>query len=204
MRTSSCFAAASRKKLQNNLRIGSVSDADRQLPAALRFRQRPVDHLAGDEIGVGNDDFSALECLDRAGADTDASDLSGVGVNFDDVVDMDGPLKLQNQARDEIVDNVLHSEADADAKRSGQHGELVELNAADVNGGQEDEHQQKVVDDRGYQLRQAPRHVEAAKDLFAEEEPCGAGNSITNDQDKKETKHTAQGGAAGSSRDLGN
>ena len=59
--TLSCMVAACSSSLRYQLWIAAVSNTDRQLGAAQRCRQRPVDHLSGDEICIGNDDLGALE-----------------------------------------------------------------------------------------------------------------------------------------------
>src|SRR5580700_1609134 len=190
------------KNLQHDLGIGPVGHPDRQLPAALRFGQGPVDHLAGDKAGVRNDDFSTLECLDRAGANPDAGDLAGVAVDFDDVIDVNRPLKLQDQAGDKIVDDVLQAEAEADADRASEHGEFIQLYSADVDG--REHHQQKnhVVEGGGNQLRQPARQLEALEDFFPQSEADCVRDEVADQQDQEETQNAAQGNAGGAPCDV--
>ena len=57
--------------------------------------------------------------------------------------DVNRPLKLQDQARDKVVDDVLQSETNADAERSRKHREPVQLDLANLYRVKEDEHQQQ-------------------------------------------------------------
>src|ERR1022692_68894 len=86
------------EELQHDSRVSPIGHTDWQLPATLRLGERPVDHLAGNEIGVGDDDFRTLKCLDGAGANADAHDFTGGAVDLENVVDVDRPLELQDQA----------------------------------------------------------------------------------------------------------
>ena len=85
-----------------------------------------------------------------------------------DLDDVDGALELKNQPGDKVIDDILQAEADAHAERAGQHRELVKLDTARVDGEEEDQEQQQVMQRGGDQLRHAARQVQPAEQLFAQ------------------------------------
>ena len=97
---------------------------------------RPVEHAAGDQLGVGNDQAGAVEGLDLGGAHADAAHEALLVADDDAVADLDRPLDQQDQARDEVVDDRLQAEADADRQRAGDDGEVGDVEAGVGDGEQ--------------------------------------------------------------------
>ncbi len=62
-----------------------------------------------------------LEGLDLRGADVDALDDAVLAIQLHPVADLDRPLDQQDEARDEVVDDGLQAEADADRQGAGDH-----------------------------------------------------------------------------------
>ena len=91
------------------------------------------------KLALGMMTSAPWKVLDGAGADANASDLPGIGVDLENVVDVDGPLELEDEAGNEIVDDVLQAKAEADADCAGQDSKLVKLHSAHIHGGEEDE-----------------------------------------------------------------
>ena len=98
-------------------RVRAVGHADGIDDAVDRIGQRPVQHLAGDELLVGNDQFLAVAVGDGRGSHANPRDDAGDAVDGDDVAHADGPLEEDNQTGDEIGENLLQSEAQSQAHR---------------------------------------------------------------------------------------
>ena len=109
--------------------IGIVADADLHVDGAQRVAMRPVQHAAGDQLGVGNDQAGAVEGFDLGGAHADAAHEALLVADDDAVADLDRPLDQQDQARHEIVDDRLQAKADADRQGAGDDGEVGDVEA---------------------------------------------------------------------------
>ena len=129
--------------------IGAIGHADHDLDAALLRGEGPVDDLGGDEVAVGHDDLGALEGDDGAGAGANPPDSADHAGEFDDVVDPYRPFKEQDESGGEVLHDVLQAKADAHTKRSGDDGELIQIDAGGGDSGQQDKHAEDVVGDLG-------------------------------------------------------
>ena len=121
--------------------IGTVADADLDVDGAERVAVRPVEHAARDQLGVRHDQARAIEGLDLGGAHADAAHEALLVADDDAVADLDRPLDQQDQPRDEVVDDRLQAEADADRQGAGDDGEI-----GDVEAGIGDRHQRRERD----------------------------------------------------------
>ncbi len=81
------------------------------------------------------------------GARTDALDRAVSAVQLDKVVDTDRPLRHQYPAADEVVDDVLRTETDADRDRAGRECKRGQRNAEQAEGGKDDEDEDGEEDD---------------------------------------------------------
>ena len=97
--TSGCSSAHLLQDGDHLLGIGVVGDADLDADRAERVAVRPVDHAAGDQLRVGNDQAGAVEGLDLGGAHADAAHVALLVADDDPVADLDRPLDQQDQAR---------------------------------------------------------------------------------------------------------
>ena len=75
--------------------------------------------------------------LEDTGADADLADLAKVRADLHRIADAHGSLEGEQQAGDEVVDDVLQTEADADAQRAAENGEAAELDARGSDGEKE-------------------------------------------------------------------
>ena len=119
------------EQIDDAIGVGSVGDAELDRHAQDLILERPVDEIAGDEFAVGDDHALVVTVDDRGGADVDAIDLSGRAGDGDDVADSDGPFQKQDDAADEIGDDFLKAEAEADAQGGENDTDLGEV---DVHG----------------------------------------------------------------------
>ena len=94
---------------------------------------RPVHQVARDELAVGDDHALVVAVDDRGGADVDPVDLAGRARDGDDVADPDRPFQQQDDAADEVGDDLLEAEAEAHAQGRQDH---ADLRSAEVNGPQ--------------------------------------------------------------------
>ena len=104
-----------------------VVDAHGNVDATPAVRGRPVGHPFRDELRVGDDDVGALIGAHRARPDPDPGDLALEIAHFHDVADADRPLEEQDEPGDEIVDDALQTEPEADTEGAGQDGRFGEV-----------------------------------------------------------------------------
>ena len=119
-----CALAVIAEYFQYFLRVGAEGNVNENFDPARHVRARPVDELFGHEVAVRYDDLGAIERPDGASADTDAGHDSEMIFRFDAIADFDRSFEDQNQSRDEVADDVLEAEADADPQRAENNGEL--------------------------------------------------------------------------------
>ena len=127
--------------------IGPVGDTDGDHGADAWVRQCPVGDGVLEEVRVGDDGGDAVVSLDVCGAGTDFEDLAGLAVDGDDLVDLYGSLEHQDEARDEVVHDVLGTEADAQRERPAEDCEDGERDLCDLQGDDGCDDEQEVVED---------------------------------------------------------
>jgi hypothetical protein len=88
---------------------------------------------------VRQDHFRTGSGAQRAGADADAAHLAGQLSDLDRVADLNGSLEQQDQSGDEVVDDVLQPEADADAERAGERRKAVQRHSCGRERGEKAE-----------------------------------------------------------------
>ena len=87
----------------------------------------PVDHVEGGKAGIRNDEVDVVVCTHRGGA---GSNVHHVTVHFSDldaIPDLDRPFEENEYSADEVVGNVLQTEADSythSARHQAQHGQI--------------------------------------------------------------------------------
>lgn len=125
---------------------GAVGDAYLDLATEEAGVECPVDDAVFEEKGVGHEVFDAVEAADDGGAGVDFRDDPGNAIDFDDVADADFALEEEDDAGDEILDDGLRAEADADGKGTGEECEDGERDVEPAQGREgeqegDDEHQ---------------------------------------------------------------
>ena len=110
-------------------RVAPVGDADGKMEAHARRAEAPVRDGLRDELGVGNDQVDVVVGPDQGRARTDLGDVSGHLADLDAVADLDRPLDQEDQARHEVLGDVLQAEADAHADRAAEDGERRGIDA---------------------------------------------------------------------------
>lgn len=97
----------------DELDIGAVGNTDGDHGADAWVWEIPVGNRVFEEVGVGNDDGDAVVSLDVGGAWPDLENFSRLVVDRHEVIDLDGALEHHDEPRDEVVHDVLGTEADA-------------------------------------------------------------------------------------------
>ena len=118
------------------LRVGLIRDAHLHLEASEQIAVREVDHRLRDQLGVGHDKAGAPECFDLGRPHGDAAHVALALLDGDPVADLDRTLDQQDQSRDEIVDDRLQAETDADRQRARDDGEAGDVEAGIGDGGE--------------------------------------------------------------------
>src|SRR6185437_2935039 len=68
---------------------------------------RPVDDLSAEKVAIGHYDLGAVLGHHFAGPDTDVANDAFLSVELDIIPDLEGPLEDKDDARNEVVDDVL-------------------------------------------------------------------------------------------------
>jgi hypothetical protein len=100
--------------------VRTVSDPDWNPYPDNVVRKGPVDQAAGNEFLVGYDEFLAIPIQDGCGPNSNAGDGSADISNGDGITDSKRTLKKDDQAADEIGNDLLQSKAYADAQSGNQ------------------------------------------------------------------------------------
>ena len=123
--------------------VRSVRDADGDLQSDLLVGEGPVRYLVVEKVAVRNHDIDVVECLDARRTRPDLLDRRGDAVDFDDVVDPEGFGEHQDKAADQIAEEILRADADAEGQGAADEREGRYRNVDDVQRHhQEDEDQE--------------------------------------------------------------
>ena len=129
--------------------IGAIRRPDPDRDPEDPILVRPVHEVAGDELPVGDDHALVIAVDDRRGPDVDPIDLAGGPGDSHHVADPDRPLEQEDDAADEVGDDLLEAEAEPHAEGRHDH---PDLGHAQVNGPQ------------GRDRRDPEHHVAAERD----------------------------------------
>ena len=78
--------------------VGTIGHSHRNDEPHATIAERPIGHLIGDQIGVGDDHIRLVEGLDGGGAKANFLDFSPVPTDFDIVPHSNRSFKKQNEA----------------------------------------------------------------------------------------------------------
>src|SRR5262245_40799941 len=109
--------------------IAAVAQADRDHNAADIVAKRPILHLLSDETGIWNENAGSLRGLDLGRTNADFAHIALFTTDNDQVANLYGPLRQEDQARHEIVDHGLQAKTDSDGERPGQDGQIGKIEA---------------------------------------------------------------------------
>ena len=104
------------EQLQGLARVAAVFGADRDDDAIDLIGQGPVEQPAGDELFVRYEQFLLVPVTNGGSADLDPGDDARGVADGDDVADSYRTLEQDDQAADEVGDDLLQAEADANAE----------------------------------------------------------------------------------------
>src|SRR5262249_12845833 len=153
--------------------------------------ERPVRHPLGDELGIGDDDLGSGPGAHGAGAHADPRDLTLQIADLDDVAHVDRPLEQEDEPGHEIVDDALQAEADADAERAGQDGDLGEVKPEYAEGEQEAEGQDPVIEQARDGGGDAARHVRARINVLTKHKTNESRDEVRQPDREDELEHVA-------------
>ena len=125
------------------------TDANAQLDPGDGVRQRPVDELLGDEGLVGDDDLLPVPVHDSGGAGLDLGDCASQIANGDGVAEPDRLLEQDDEAGDEVREDLLQTEAQAHRERRHQPLGLGPVDAEHGEAGEGADEDHQILADRG-------------------------------------------------------
>ena len=136
-------------------------------------RQRPVENFLGDHLRVWHDQLGAVPSLDHGGTHADPVYRPPLPVDDDRIADLDGSLEQQDQAADEVVNDILQAETNADTEGTGEDGEVLQFDAGHGHRHQETDQHEAVMAQLLEGVADATVYFLAEKDP----EQCSAGIS---------------------------
>lgn len=89
----------------------------------------PIDHLACDDLGIGNDNPDILIGADGSAAGADGSHFSRAAANLDAITDLDWTLAEDDEATDEVLHNIAQAKTQPDAQCTSEDVERADLEA---------------------------------------------------------------------------
>src|SRR5262249_59712365 len=95
----------------------------------------------------------SLPGTDRARADADTHHLTAEIAQLHRVTHLYRTLEEENQARHEVVDDLLHAEPEPESEGAHQHGDAGEIEAERPEGEQETGEQEPVPHQGGHRVR---------------------------------------------------
>ena len=95
---------------------------------------RPVDHLMGDDLLVGDQVLGAVAGFDRHVARTQRGHPTVSAADLNDIARLDGFVHQQQHATDQVGNDPLQAEAQADAERPAEQRQRGEVDAGTGQG----------------------------------------------------------------------
>ena len=128
----------------------------------------PVLHRAGDQREIGNDQRRAFKGFDLGRARVDAPNKSLVLADDHPVADANAALPEQDQPGDEIVDDALQPEADADGEAAGDPGDPLGVDAEPRAADDQRDYDAEIAEDGADRILDAGVEAGARQIAFAE------------------------------------
>jgi len=141
------FARGLFDEVANFAGVAPVGDADIDLAAHVAVEERPIDDGLFEEVAVGGKDVDAIGAAHADAAVADIGNFALGVLQFNDIADADGLFEHDDNARDEVVEEVLGAEADTDGDGPAEDGEDGDGDAGDGQGDEDDNDYQQVVKD---------------------------------------------------------
>ena len=154
--------------------VGAVGHAKRYAEPNTGIFIAPVGHPLRDEVGVRHNDRHIVIGNDRGAAQVDFAHLAGHTTNLDTIPNGDGPFRQDNQATDEIADDVLQAKPKTDAHGARDDRQRTQVDADHLQADVESQREQGIT---GYasqgelQRRLEVRPPQQAGDEVAAEDP---------------------------------
>ena len=167
------FGRRFEQRLLHHADVAVVMHADRQAEPGLGVGVAPVGDGGADEFGVGHDHGDVVVGDHGRAAQADLGHLARNAGHLDAVAQGDRPLRQDDDAADEIVDDVLQAEADAHTDGSCEEGEGAQVDPDELQGDVDADDQQEVTEhprDRILEAQfEAGAAQQAADDVTAQE-----------------------------------
>jgi hypothetical protein len=131
-----------------HLEVSVVGHADLHARAQPVVGDGQVVHLALHEVRVRNHDGQVVARDERGRAPVDADHAPLDARDVHPVAHADRALEEEHDAREEVVDEVLHAEADADADDARDDGHRGSADAEHLQRNEQPDEEDEVVEDR--------------------------------------------------------
>mmetsp|Transcript_3260 Transcript_3260/g.5663 ORF Transcript_3260/g.5663 Transcript_3260/m.5663 type:complete len:218 (+) Transcript_3260:21-674(+) len=112
--------------------IIAIGRAEEDIEPHIAVGMRPVHHLIGDQVFIGNEELFAIARNHRDVARAQRIDPAKGLPQRNHVAGFDRFIHHNDQARDQIGDHLLQSKTEANANKPGEEGEPLEIKANDT------------------------------------------------------------------------
>ena len=143
------FPGGLEQQFLHQVQVRAVIDAELEGHPGDGVGQRPVDQLPGNERLVRDDDVLAVEVGDGGGADADLAHRARQVADGDGVADPHRAFEQDHDAGDEVGEDLLHAETQADRQRRHQPLQLVPAHAEGRQGRDETDAGDHIGQQRG-------------------------------------------------------
>ena len=150
-----------------------------------------VRHLVGNQLTIRNDQLRVVAEGDQTRPDADSPNNSCDASDLDNIADLHWPLEEENQAGEEIVEDVLQTEADADTEGTGEDGKLRHVGAERSDRRVKPEEQNDVVRESGERVGRTTRDVQPIVDFLLEKKAQEAREEQRYPDGKNKGEHRA-------------
>src|ERR1051325_6554925 len=149
--------------LLNVSRIGTVGDSDRDTEADFGISVTPVDDTGGNEFGIRHDDRDVVIGDNGGAARLDLDDIAFQTAHIDAVTDLDGTLDENDDATDEIADDILQTNPQPQPERARQKCQAAKVDAHDLERDRQPDENHDVTGETGDDFLQPDAHSGSAQ-----------------------------------------
>ena len=142
---------------------------------------------------VRHDQFRAVEKPDDAGANPNPTDHSDVRLHLHHIADFHRLLEEEDQAGDEIVHDILQTEADANTERAGKDGELRHVDSERGDRDEKPDEQNDVMQERRDGVGRSAIKMEPIVNILLEKEADEAREQRRDPDREDEGENGAEG-----------
>ena len=171
--------------LEGGFNRGAGGHGDQEGETGRGVAEGVVDDSSLKDDAVRDEDFDAIIAVELAAAGADRCDGAAEGADLDEVADSDRAFEQEDEAADEVVDELLGAEADRDGGCTAEQGENCKGNLDSGEGDEANEEEQGVVCEFLYDRAGGGVQIEAATQSRAQPAAEGGREDSSHQKDRQ-------------------